>query len=227
MAGRLALLLWRRRVVGRAAAPGKAYETVLQSVAQMLAHGRFGARGIPRLQGAQDFEMLDYRGVVAGLRDEAAEAARQVNLVLETGNGLDQPFVVRRADEHHVEIAADAHPLFRCLKTQLRPRIQAVQLFLEVVELVNGNIRAPEARRDRLQTLTHIVDLDDILDRQAGDKGAFAFDHPHQPFAREHEDRLADRGAADAELGRQRTFGKWLAHGDFAVQNHGLEPLIR
>ena len=170
--------------------------------------------------------MLDDCGVVAGQRDEPAEATREVNLVLEAGDGLDQPLVVRRPDEHHVEVAADAHPFLGLLKTELGPRFQAVQLLLEVVEFVNGDIRAAEARRDRLQTFADVVDLDDVLDRQAGDKGAFSLDHANEAFTLEHEDRLANGRAADPELSRQRTLEKRLSHADFPIQDHRLKPLI-
>jgi hypothetical protein len=66
------------------------------------------------------------------------------------------------------------------------------------------------ADRRRLEEVAQLVDVLDVVRAHAARHVAAAFDGD-QPFAREARERLADRGARHAELGRERHLAQALA----------------
>jgi len=91
---------------------------------------------------------------------------------------------------------------------------------------LSGAARHQLAQHDAKQREAHDVDIRDVLGARRCHDGAAARQELYQPLALENAQRLADRGAADAQHVADVLFQQALArvdqvHGDHAGEPHG------
>ena len=141
-------------------------------------------------------------GILA-LGDPALAEQRMVAVELhnlaQVADELHRPTVAGDAQQRHVEVLVGGEEGVVLAHAFLEPVVQRAQLRPRLGVGPGGDARGGVAFQQREQ----VVDLRDVVARHLGDEGAAPRLHRHQALGGEHLQRLAQRRAADAVLGRQ------------------------
>jgi hypothetical protein len=145
----------------------------------------------------------------------------QAQLVDEPAVHLQQLRVVRVLDQHVVKAQVQRVVALEVL----RPRggLHRIEQRTQAGELVGGDRERELATGHLIEGRADLVDVIGFVDRDLAHEDAAVLLDPHQPGFLERSERLADRAARDAEVGRDRDLVELFADRDLAGKDHPLE----
>ena len=164
----------------------------------MLLHQLLRERRVARLQRRHDAAMLLQRRLEPPLLEQRVVAV-QLHHLAQVGHHLVAPAVAGDLQQPHVKALVGGEERI-AVGDALFERL--VQLG-ELGDLCISGIARDDRGGIALEQCEQVEHLGQIALGHLGDVGAAAQLHRHQALGREHLQRLAQRRAADAELGRQ------------------------